>query len=383
MKILIFTWRDIKNPLAGGAEVVVHEISRRWVKWGHKVTVCTSRFKKSSNEEVIDGVKIVRMGNSFTVYFHARRYYKKYLKGKYDVAIEEIHGLRPFYCYYYVKEPVIALLHQNGRNFDEFNLKNSVAYYEFPPIINLGVYIIEPYILRYFNKLPLFVMSESTKKDYLDLQHSPDNIYVIPEGINIEPIEKLTKKENDPRFMYAGRVKRPKRVEHIIKALNQVRSEYPSVKLWIVGRGPDSYIKYLKKVSKELNFENNLKFFGYLPEAKKNRLFQKSHALIMTSIREGWGLVVTEANAMGTPAIGYDVPGLRDSIINGKTGILVENENIDDLGKAIIKFIKDKKFQNRLAKNAWEWSKEFNWDRSAKVALKRIKDVLAENNQKM
>ena len=49
MKILILGWRDIKNPSAGGAEVVIHEIGRRWVEWGHEVTVLTSNFSGALN----------------------------------------------------------------------------------------------------------------------------------------------------------------------------------------------------------------------------------------------------------------------------------------------------------------------------------------------
>ena len=377
MKFLILSWRDIKSPAAGGAEVVIHEIGRRWVEWGHNVTVFASGYRGCLKEEVVDGVKIIRSGNPITVYFRARRYYKKYFQGKYDVVIEEVNGPMPWYSYYYVKEPLFALIHQNSRDFDEFNLKNSVAYYELPPIIRYIQYIIDPYILRYYKRFPILVMSESTKKDFIDLHFSPDNIRVIPEGINIPPVEKIGRKEKTPTFIYLGRLKRSKRVDHIVKAIKIVKAQYPNVRLLVIGRGPASYKAYLKRLATELNLTANITFFGYLSEVEKNSFLQKSHALLITSIREGWGLVVTEANAMGTPAIGYNVAGLRDSIRNGKTGMLVESGNIEALGKTIIKFIREQELQKALTHNAWEWSKEFGWDRSAKVCLERVNDLLS------
>ena len=95
MKILIFNWMDILNPSFGGAEVVTHEIAKRFVQEGNAVTVFTSKFEGCKEEETVDGIKIYRGGNRYTVYWEARKYYNKYFKGKYDVVIDEINT-RPF-----------------------------------------------------------------------------------------------------------------------------------------------------------------------------------------------------------------------------------------------------------------------------------------------
>ncbi len=378
MIFLILNWRDIDNPAAGGAEVLTHEIARRWVEWGHEVILFAPKFPGCSGSDEIDGVQIVRRGNQLTVYLHAWKYYRKNLRGKVDVVIEEYNGGRPWYTHYYVKEPKLALIHQNGRNFNEYKPKNSVAYYELPPVVRWIAYSVEAFIVRYFRRLPLLVVSESTKKDFLDLKHRAENIHLIPEGINIEPVEEIPTKEKKPTFIYLGRLRKSKRVGHVIKALHQVRSECPEIQLWIIGRGPPSYRKKLTKLVKELNLEKNTTFFDFLSEEKKNELLGKAHALVITSIREGWGLVVTEANAMGTPAIGYDVAGLRDSIDHGRTGILVKSGDIDALANAMRGFIGEPGYREKLTGNAWEWSKEFSWDRSAKVCLKRIEDIIAD-----
>jgi glycosyltransferase involved in cell wall biosynthesis len=88
-------------------------------------------------------------------------------------------------------------------------------------------------------------------------------------------------------------------------------------------------------------------------------------------VREGWGLVVTEANAMGTPAIGYNVPGLRDSIRDGKTGLLCD-PNPEAMAEKAIELLRDNDLWERLSKDALSWAGEFNWDRSAEEFLKML-----------
>jgi glycosyltransferase involved in cell wall biosynthesis len=93
---------------------------------------------------------------------------------------------------------------------------------------------------------------------------------------------------------------------------------------------------------------------------------------VQPSILEGFGLVVIEANARGTPAVAYDVPGLRTSIRNGETGLLVENGNVSALADAIIRMIKDTELRLRLTENALTYSKQFSWDNAAKVVSQII-----------
>src|SRR5665811_1558618 len=96
MDILLYNWRDIKNPEAGGAEVFTHENAKRWVEKGHNITWFTSVFPGCKKEEIIDGVNIIRDGGKFTVYLKAREYYQKQFKGKFDVIIDEINTM-PFF----------------------------------------------------------------------------------------------------------------------------------------------------------------------------------------------------------------------------------------------------------------------------------------------
>lgn len=126
MNILIYNWRDIKNPDAGGAEVFTHEILRRIAEKGHNITWFTSSFPGCKKEEVVDRIKIIRNGGKYTVYLKAREYYKKYFKGNFDVIIDEINTV-PFFTPEFVNngEKKVALIHslQESSGFMRLNFQ--------------------------------------------------------------------------------------------------------------------------------------------------------------------------------------------------------------------------------------------------------------------
>ena len=95
--------------------------------------------------------------------------------------------------------------------------------------------------------------------------------------------------------------------------------------------------------------------------------------------KEGWGFTVIEAASQGTPTVGYNVAGLRDSVKNGKTGVLVDAKNTEQLANAVIQIIKKKEEYNKLSSNALAWSKQFTWDKSVKKSWDVIQYVYEQN----
>ena len=111
MKILWFTWKDVKNPLSGGAEAVNEELAKRLIKDGHQVIFLVAGFPGGLSEEKINGYTIIRLGNRWTVYWKAYKYYKKNLIGWADLVIDEVNTI-PFFTKYYIKEKNILFVHQ-------------------------------------------------------------------------------------------------------------------------------------------------------------------------------------------------------------------------------------------------------------------------------
>lgn len=364
MKILIFNWRDIKNPSAGGAEAFTHENARRWINADHEVTLFTSKFQDCKKEETVNGIKIVRAGSKYSVYREARKYYKKYFKGKFDVIIDEINT-RPFSTPKFVEnEKIIVFIHQLAREY---------WFYEVPfPINYIGYHFLEGKWLSNYRDIPTITISNSTKQDLLNLGFK--KVFVISAGITFDSLTKVSSKEKEPTLIYIGRLKKAKRPDHAIKAFNLVKRKIPNAKLWIVGDG------YLRK-DLEKKACNGVKFFAYMPEKEKIELLSRAWVLINPSIREGWGINIIEANACSTPCIAYDVPGLRDSIKNNETGLLARVATVEKLAEEILKVLSDHELRQKLSENALKWAKNFSWDKSATESLRILEKVLEEEDK--
>jgi len=361
LKILIFNWRCWLNPEMGGAEVFTHEVAKRWVRNGHEVTLFTSEFPNCRREEFIDGIHVVRSGRKYSVYLKAKEHYREvFSKEGYDVIIDEINT-RPFLAPKFVNngEKIFALIHQLAREY---------WFYETPfPISHIGYHFLEKRWLRNYVDIPTVTVSESTKKDLLDLGFK--RVSVIPEGLNFEPLDDLPTKADNPIVVYAGRLKRAKRPDHAIKAFKMVREKIPNAELWVIGDGP--FRLELEKMAGE-----GVRFYGFLGNSERRELIKRAWVLVNPSVREGWGLNVIEANALGTPCVAYDIAGLRDSIRNGETGLLVENGDIGGLAEAITRILEDESLRRVLSKNALEYSRNFDWNKTADEFMRIIKDAV-------
>jgi len=359
MKILWLNWKDIRHPQAGGAEVYTHQIAKRLVRKGHQVTLITSRFPQAKPEEEIDGIKIIRLGDLKTVYLHAYYYYNKYLKGQYDVVIEEINGNIAWLTPLYAKEPVITIRHQVEYTGPQ-NLYKSVLPYKLPPPIAMTLYLNEATYLKLYAKLkvPFITVSNSTKQDLIRAGIPPHLIHIVPNGLNHKPLEKVPQKDEEFTAVFLGRITPTKNPQHAIKAFLEYRKMTGKGKLIVIGQG-----ELLSKLKRKYR-EPYIEFTGYVSEKEKREWLRRAYVLLAPSIREGWGQVVIEANAHGTPAIGYDVPGLRDSIRHMKTGMLVPYGDIKAMAKAMITLNERQELWRKMAENALQWARQFSWDKS-------------------
>nr|WP_232217836.1 glycosyltransferase family 4 protein [Methanocaldococcus sp. FS406-22] len=147
----------------------------------------------------------------------------------------------------------------------------------------------------------------------------------------------------------------------------------PNAKLWIVGLGDEK--DRLEKLVKDLEL-NDVIFWGYVSEKEKFELLRKSWVYVICSEKEGFGISVIEANAVGTPAVGYRVLGLVDSIKDGYNGLLVEDKDIIKLSETLINLLKDYDLREELSENAIEWAKQFSWDKSAEEFERVLKMVV-------
>jgi len=365
MKILWFTWKDKKNPLAGGAEIVNEELAKKLVADGHEVVFLVGGFKDSIKEEIIDGYKVIRIGDRWSVYFEAYKYYKNYLKRWADLVIDEVNTI-PFFCKFYVKEKNILFIHQLARE---------IWFYQMFFPFNIIGYLIEPLYLRLLNNKKVITVSESTKNDLLKLGFKNENINIISEGIEIKPINDLNsiEKYKNPTILSLGSIRPMKRTKEILKAFEISKEKINSLKFILAGDYNDKYGKELLKLVNQSKFKNDIDVLGKVSLEKKIELMQKSSLICVTSVKEGWGLIVTEANSQGTPAVVYNVDGLRDAVKDKETGFITENNTPNELSNKIVQLLENKDEYDRMRINAYNFSKNINFEKCYSDFLNIIK----------
>jgi glycosyltransferase involved in cell wall biosynthesis len=296
MRILVFNWKDLRHPAAGGAEVYTHELLRRWAG-EHQVTWFAAASPGLPAEELIDDVRVVRSGDRRSVYRAARRFYRQEMRGRVDLVVDEVNT-RPFGCIRWVPDaPVVALIHQVAREiwFRETRF----------PVALLGRFVLEPYWLRAYAEAPVLTVSASSRDSLL--RYGLRVVTVVPEGVQSCTRPQDVPREARPTLIFVGRLTASKRPADALQAFRLVRRELPQAQLWMVGDGP-------RRPALEREAPAGTVFWGRVPHETKQQLMARAHVLVVTSVREGWGLVVDEAAAMGTVTVGYDVPGLRDSV---------------------------------------------------------------------
>ncbi len=319
---------------------------------GHTVEWFSASFPGAAAVEELDGIRIVRAGRQWTVHWHAFNRYRRSLRGHFDAVIDEVNTM-PFFTPFWAHIPTFMLI---------FQLAREVWWYESPFPISAVGYAIEPLYLMGYRHTPVFTISRSTEQD-LRSRGFKGPITLIP--IGIERVASASRPKADtPTFLYVGRLAPSKRIGHILQALAQFRQATGMGTLWLVGSGSEGYQRSLAKLARHLSIEGNVMFLGRVSSQEKHRLMAEAHALLMTSVREGWGLVVTEANACGTPAIVYDVPGLRDSVRDKSTGLVVAPTPAD-LSEAMMRLTSDPELYARLAAEGRRWSATFSFDDAA------------------
>ncbi len=355
MKILIFNWRDTKHKWAGGAEVYIHELAKRWVQEGNTVTLFCGNGSRNVAHESIDGIEIYRRGTFSTVYVWACLYYFVKFRGNYDIIVDAENGI-PFFTPFYVREKVVLLIHHVHQ---EVFHRSLIA-----PLAHLAAFleaIVMPFVYR---NSQVVTVSPSSRDEIIRHKLTRKKPLIIHNGVDIETY-KPGKKNTRPMIMYLGRLQYYKSLNIFIRAAEQVLKKYPHAQFVIAGEGEER--KNLEAFTKKLNIAHKIKFLGKVDEKKKISLFQKAWVFVNPSLMEGWGITTIEANACGTPAVTSHVSGLKDSVQNEKTGFLVPYGDVDAFAEKICTLIEDQKLHRQMADDSVEWAQSFRWEKSAQT----------------
>lgn len=367
MNILILNWRDISHPLAGGAEISLFEHAKYWHKKGAKVIWFASYFPGGRKEEDIEGIKIMRAGSHYSVHLFAFLYYMLRKLGKPDIIIDCFHFLPFFSIFYFKKAKIIALINE---------VAGKVWFSNIPFPFSLVGYLIEPFFFIFYRKNQFITSSESTKNELIRFGIPSKNINMVFHGVTVKKMNDNIIKEKNPTIIFLGRISEDKGIKDALYAFKKLCGKIGNLKFWIVGKEEEKgYLNSLMQNSNLDSCASQIKYFYYVDENKKFELLKKAWILIHPSRKEGWGLNIIEAGSQGTPAVGYNTEGLRDSILHEKTGLLCAS-NFNSLADAIFRIVSDKKLYNKLADGALSWARRFNWKKSNSGSFKILENTL-------
>jgi glycosyltransferase involved in cell wall biosynthesis len=367
MRVLWLSWKDMRHPLAGGAERVQTELVRRLIADGHEVTLLVGGFPGGTAEETVDGCRVIRVGGRWTVYWRAWRYYRRHLRGWADLVIDEVNTV-PFFAKFYVREHNILLVHMLCRR---------IWFYEiFFPLSFVG-YLVEPIYLRMLRDRQVITVSESTKRDLTRYGFNADKIGIISEGIETAPLAdpSAVTKFAEPTLLSLGAVRPMKRTLDQVKVFELAKDRLPNLRLKIAGDVSGSYGRRVLAYAAASCFAEDIECLGRVSPEQKFDLMRRSHLLLVTSVKEGWGLTVTEAAGQGTPAVVYNVDGLRDSVQDGRTGLVARANTPAALAELVVGLLGDPTRYAALREAGWRWSHDITFDQSYKQFIGRLKEL--------
>ncbi len=361
MKILWLTWKDQFHPEAGGAEVVCRELTRRLVEDGHEVTLLTSAYPGALRHDHTDGIETIRVGSSRYAHpFQALAYYVRHLRNRYDVVIEEVNAGAPYFS---------VLLDRRARRYllyHQLARKNWFFETKFP-LNHVGHWLLEPVATRLVSlaRVPVITVSESTRLDLARHGLRPHRTHIISEGIEIEPATDLggIQKYSQPTVLSLGSMRAMKRTIDQIKAFEIAKKTIPDLHLKLVGNASGYYGREVLDYIQNSPAAQDIEYLGRVSRDQKQHLMQRCHLILVTSVKEGWGLIVSEAASQGTPAVVYDVDGLRDSVRHNQTGLTTATTP-EALADGIVGLLQHPVQYEALRSAGWAWSKQLTFDQS-------------------
>jgi glycosyltransferase involved in cell wall biosynthesis len=347
-RILVMNERDPRHPQAGGAEVHCLEVLRRLVASGDRVTLLSCGFAGGPPRERIEGIDVLRLGNRVSYYALVHAAYRRLRReGPFDVVIEDLNKF-PFFSRFWIREPLVVFAH---------HLFGRSAFRQAPAPIAAAFVVAEWLVPRLYRGVPVIAVSPSTRDELVARGLRAADVRVIPNGLDhgrYRPGD--TPRSPVPTVLALGRIEPYKRTELLVDAIALL----PGVRLVVAGTGT-GLARVRERVTAR-NVADRVELRGFVDEAEKVRLLQTCHVVATASEKEGWGLTVLEAAACGTPAVAMDVPGIRDAVRHGETGLLVPAGDVGALRAALNRVLHDHLLRSRLGAGALAWSARFSWD---------------------
>src|SRR5580704_6203909 len=311
--VLFIAWRDLANRQAGGSEVLVDRLASGVLARGHQVTLmCGGSVAERP-------YRVMRNGGTYSQFLRAPFAYLRHFRN-YDLIVEVCNGM-PFLAPLWCRRPVLCLVNHMHTELWSIRFR--------PPFSTVGRNI-ERVVMPWAHRGNLFLtVSPSTAESLQRIGVGQDRIRQICNGV--EAPDPPTPRSPEPMFLAFGRLADYKRLDVV--------------------------------------------FTGRVSDQEKHRLMCSAWLFLHPALIEGWGIVVAEAAIRGTPAVAFDVPGVRDSVVHGQTGVLVTTEG--QFASAWASLAIDQRRREQLGRAARTRALQLHWSTAvegfAEVADEAIK----------
>lgn len=364
--VLLLCWRDTGHPQGGGSEAYLQRIGAQLAASGVAVTLRTARYPGAPRRETVDGVRISRAGGRYSVYLWALAWMARNELGarlglgrlprtRPDVVIDTQNGI-PFAARVIYGRRVAVLVHHCHR------AQWPVA----GPVLGRFGWFVESRLSPRLHRRNQYVtVSLPSARDLVDLGVDNQRIAVVRNGLDEAPAQTLCgSRAADPRVVVLSRLVPHKQIEDALDAVAVLRERIPDLHLDVVGDG--WWRRRLIDHAARLGISDAVTFHGHVDDVTKHHLMQRCWVNVLPSRKEGWGLAVIEAAQHRVPTIGYrHSGGLSDSIIDGVTGVLVDDA--DELVSRLEQLLTDAVLREQLGLKAQTRSGEFSWRQSAEA----------------
>lgn len=349
LRVLFLSWRDHGHPEAGGAETFLDHVTRQLAGRGHQVTVITASYSGSASEEILDGRRFLRCGGRFSVYPLALRRLRQ-LGRDVDVVVDVQNGV-PFWSPLVSRAPVVNLVHHVHRQ-------------QWPEVFGplrarFGWWLESRVAPRVYNRSAYVAVSQATRDELVGLGVERTRTTVVYNGHDPVPRPGPSQVSEVPSLIVLGRLVPHKRVELALATVARLRPRHPGLVLHVVGHG--YWHDELVATAERLGVSDAVRFHGFVEDDVKDALLASSWVNLLPSLKEGWGLAIIEAGALGVPSIAFrEASGTTESVVDGETGILVDD--VDGLVAAAELLLLDPTLRTALGEAAREFAEGFSWE---------------------
>jgi glycosyltransferase involved in cell wall biosynthesis len=358
-RVRMVAWRDLDDPEAGGSELHAHRVAARWADAGLQVELRTSAVPGGAQYIQRDGYQVVRRFGRYGV-FPAVAAEGLRTPARPGEGLVEIWNGMPFFSPLWYRGPSVVFLHHVHAEMWRMVLPGWLA--------RIGEVVESKVAPPLYRRRTVVTLSESSRHEIAQqLSLDPDRIFVAPPGVGDQFTPGGTKSP-DPLVVAVGRLVPVKRFDLLIEALVTLKRTVPRLRAVIIGEGYERPM--LEALVASHRAGEWLTLPGRLGDDEVLAAYRSAWVVASTSLREGWGMTLTEAGACGTPAVATSIAGHRDAVIDGHSGLLADR--VPDLAGALGDLLRDDALRTLLGKGALERAAHYRWDATARATLEAL-----------